>query len=157
MKKYTTMKTENQSNPNRNFWDRIGFDLILKPNQLDEQITKQKRLDRMVFSSKNEPIQSANTLVISHLSQEHYFIGPPKIFHAPLISHFALNGEYYLYIQNWHLIYNRIRDLILLSFWVQNQLISFQTIFHQIFYPYVRIKEMWNWPMTEILLRASFL
>jgi len=55
------MKTENQSNPNRKKLDWIEFDLILKPNQLDEQITKPKTLDRMVFPSKTEPIQSANT------------------------------------------------------------------------------------------------
>ena len=36
------MKTENQFNPNRKNLDRIGLDLILKPNQLDEQITKPK-------------------------------------------------------------------------------------------------------------------
>ena len=42
MKNYTSMKTENQSNPNRNFLERSGLDLILKPNQLDEQITKPK-------------------------------------------------------------------------------------------------------------------
>jgi len=42
MKKYTSMKTGNQSNPNRNFLDWSGLDLILKPNQLYEQITKPK-------------------------------------------------------------------------------------------------------------------
>jgi len=31
MKKYTTMKTENKSNPNRIFLDRIGFDFKTKP------------------------------------------------------------------------------------------------------------------------------
>jgi len=45
-----------QSNPKF-----IGLDLILKQNQLDEQITKPKRLDRIVFPPKTEPIQSANT------------------------------------------------------------------------------------------------
>jgi len=39
----------------------FGFDVILKPNQLDEQITKPKRLDRMVFPPKTESIQSSNT------------------------------------------------------------------------------------------------
>ena len=39
----------------------FGSDFILKQNQLDEQITKLKRLDRMVFPCKTEPIQSANT------------------------------------------------------------------------------------------------
>jgi len=33
------MKTENPSNLNRIFLDWIGLDLILKRNQLDEQIT----------------------------------------------------------------------------------------------------------------------
>jgi len=42
MKNYTTMKTENQTNPNQIFLDRIGLNLILKPNQLDEQIAKLK-------------------------------------------------------------------------------------------------------------------
>ena len=55
------MKTENQSNSNRFFLDRIGLDLILKSNQLDEQITKSKRLNQMVFPPKTKPIQSANT------------------------------------------------------------------------------------------------
>jgi len=31
MKKYTTMKTENQSNPNQKNLDRIGFDFKTKP------------------------------------------------------------------------------------------------------------------------------
>ena len=61
MKNYTTMKTENQTNPNQIFLDRIRFDLILKPNQLDEKITKLKRLDQIIFPRKTEPIQSANT------------------------------------------------------------------------------------------------
>jgi len=39
--------------------------LILKANQLDEQITKLKRLDRMVFPFKTEPIQFTNTLNFS--------------------------------------------------------------------------------------------
>ena len=42
MKNYTTMKTENQSNPNQFFLDQIGCDSIFKPNQLEEQITKPK-------------------------------------------------------------------------------------------------------------------
>jgi len=52
MKKYTSMKTGNQSNPNRNFLDWSGLDLILKPNQLYEQITKPKWLDQMSFLPK---------------------------------------------------------------------------------------------------------
>jgi len=42
-----------------NIWIRL--DLILKQNQLDEQIIKPKRLDQVIFPPKTEPIQSANT------------------------------------------------------------------------------------------------
>ena len=45
MKNYTTMKTENQSNPNRFFWDRIGFDF--KTNNKTEVIGSDN------FSSQN--------------------------------------------------------------------------------------------------------
>lgn len=54
------MKTENQSNSNCFFY-QIGLDLILKPNQLDEQIRKLKRLDQMIFPPKTEQIHVANT------------------------------------------------------------------------------------------------
>lgn len=64
MKKYTAMKTENQSNSNKKKLNRIGLNLILKSNQFDEQITKLKKFDRMIFPFKTEPNQSVNTLII---------------------------------------------------------------------------------------------
>ena len=56
MKKYTTMKIDNESKPNLKYLDQIGLNVILKSNQLDEQITKPKRLDWMIFPPKTEPI-----------------------------------------------------------------------------------------------------
>lgn len=41
--------------------DWIGSDLNFETNLLDDKIIKLKRLDRMVFTFKTEPIQSVNT------------------------------------------------------------------------------------------------
>jgi len=63
------MKTKNQSKSKK-----IGLDLILKPNQLDEQITKPKRLDQMIFPHKIEQIQSANSPTFFLVNREHPYI-----------------------------------------------------------------------------------
>jgi len=54
------MKTENQSNPNKKILNRIGLNLILKPNQLNNKT-------KVIFGSNNFSSQNQNNPIHEHL------------------------------------------------------------------------------------------
>jgi len=56
MKKYTTMKIDNQSNPNRIFFDRIGFDFKTKPIGLTNNKTEKIGSDDFSSQNRTNPI-----------------------------------------------------------------------------------------------------